>query len=166
MHEDGLALPQRRYAILVTALGTVMSMMDATIANVALPTIARDLGTTASASIWVVNAYQFTVTMLLVPLASLGDIVGYARVFRVGLAVFVLGSLACVASHSLLALTLAYLFWYRGVKVLGPTRSAMYSNLQPVVALVVAWFALGEQPTIIQVLGAAAIMIGLLLTRA
>jgi drug/metabolite transporter (DMT)-like permease len=66
----------------------------------------------------------------------------------------------------LLALTLAYLFWYRGVKVLGPTRSAMYSNLQPVVALVVAWLALGEKPTVIQILGAAAIMIGLLLTRA
>jgi drug/metabolite transporter (DMT)-like permease len=66
----------------------------------------------------------------------------------------------------LLALVVAYLFWYRGVRVLGPTRSAMYSNLQPVVALVVAWIALGEKPTIIQVLGAVAIMIGLLLTRA
>ena len=67
---------------------------------------------------------------------------------------------------SVLALTVAYLFWYRGVRVLGPTRTAMYANLQPVVALLVAWLALGEQPTIIQVLGAIAIMGGLLLTRA
>jgi drug/metabolite transporter (DMT)-like permease len=66
----------------------------------------------------------------------------------------------------LLALVLAYFFWYRGVRVLGPTRTAMYSNLQPVVALIVAWVALGEQPTLVQVLGAAAIMCGLLLTRA
>jgi drug/metabolite transporter (DMT)-like permease len=66
----------------------------------------------------------------------------------------------------LLALTVAYLFWYRGVRVLGPTRTAMYANLQPVVALVVAWLALGEKPTGIQILGAVAIMIGLLLTRA
>jgi drug/metabolite transporter (DMT)-like permease len=65
----------------------------------------------------------------------------------------------------LLALVVAYLFWYRGVRVLGPTRSAMYSNLQPVVALVVAWIALGEKPTLVQVVGAVAIMIGLLLTR-
>lgn len=65
----------------------------------------------------------------------------------------------------LLALVVAYLFWYRGVRVLGPTRSAMYSNLQPVVALVVAWLALGEKPTLVQVVGAVAIMIGLLLTR-
>jgi drug/metabolite transporter (DMT)-like permease len=66
----------------------------------------------------------------------------------------------------LLALAVAYLFWYRGVRVLGPTRSAMYSNLQPVVALIVAWIALGEKPTVIQVLGAVAIMTGLLMTRA
>ena len=65
----------------------------------------------------------------------------------------------------LLALAVGYLFWYRGVRVLGPTRSAMYSNLQPVVALIVAWIALGEKPTVIQVLGAVAIMTGLLLTR-
>lgn len=71
-----------------------------------------------------------------------------------------------LAYSGLLALFVAYLFWYRGVRVLGPTRSAMYSNLQPVVALVVAWIALGEQPTVVQLLGAIAIMIGLVLTRA
>jgi drug/metabolite transporter (DMT)-like permease len=71
-----------------------------------------------------------------------------------------------LAYSGLLALFVAYLFWYRGVRVLGPTRSAMYSNLQPVVALVVAWLALGERPTVVQLLGAAAIMIGLVLTRA
>jgi drug/metabolite transporter (DMT)-like permease len=70
-----------------------------------------------------------------------------------------------VAYSGLLALFVAYLFWYRGVRVLGPTRTAMYGNLQPVVALVVAWLALGEQPTIIQLCGAVAIMAGILLTR-
>jgi drug/metabolite transporter (DMT)-like permease len=70
-----------------------------------------------------------------------------------------------VAYSGLLALFVAYLFWYRGVRVLGPTRTAMYGNLQPVVALVVAWLALGEQPTIIQLGGAVAIMAGILLTR-
>ena len=76
-----------------------------------------------------------------------------------------IGAWGALLYSGLLALSVAYLFWYRGVRVLGPTRSAMYSNLQPVVALVVAWIALGEQPTVIQVLGAVAIMTGLLLTR-
>ncbi len=77
-----------------------------------------------------------------------------------------IGAWGALGYSGILALVVAYLFWYRGVRVIGPTRSAMYSNLQPVVALVVAWLALGEQPTVVQVVGAAAIMIGLLLTRA
>ena len=64
------------------------------------------------------------------------------------------------------ALVLAYLFWYRGVRVLGPTRTAMYSNLQPVFAVIVAWLSLGETPSPWQAAGAAAIITGLLLTRA
>ena len=104
---DGLPLPQRGYAVAVTGLGTLMAMMDVTIANVALPTIARELGTTASASIWIVNAYQLSTAILIVPLASLGDIVGHARVFRFGLVLFVLASLACASSRTLGALVAA-----------------------------------------------------------
>jgi drug/metabolite transporter (DMT)-like permease len=62
-------------------------------------------------------------------------------------------------------LVIAYLFWYRGVRVLGPTRTAMYVNLQPIFALLVAWAVLGERPGITQLFGAAAVMAGLLLAR-
>lgn len=63
------------------------------------------------------------------------------------------------------ALVIAYLFWYQGVRVLGPTRTAMYGNLQPVIALAFAWLALSEVPTIWQVLGATTIIAGIVLTR-
>lgn len=63
------------------------------------------------------------------------------------------------------ALVLAYAFWYRGVHVIGPTRTAMYSNLQPLIAMIVAWLALAEQPTPWQLVGAACIMSGLVLAR-
>ena len=72
---------------------------------------------------------------------------------------------AAIAYSGLGALVLAYLFWYRGVRTLGPTRTAMYANLQPLIALVVAWLTLGETPTIFQGTGAALILGGLLLTR-
>lgn len=62
-------------------------------------------------------------------------------------------------------LVVAYLFWYRGLKVLGPTRTAMYINLQPLIALFVAWAWLNEVPTPSQWLGAASIMSGLILAR-
>jgi drug/metabolite transporter (DMT)-like permease len=51
------------------------------------------------------------------------------------------------------------------VQVLGPTRTAMYSNLQPVIALAAAWMWLGEIPTPWQALGAGTIIAGVVLTR-
>ncbi len=64
------------------------------------------------------------------------------------------------------ALVVAYLFWYRGVRVLGPTRTAMYSNLQPALGVLLAWAMLNEAPTPWQLVGVTFIISGLLLTRA
>ena len=63
------------------------------------------------------------------------------------------------------ALVIAYLLFYRGIRVLGPTRTAMYSNLQPIIALAVAAIVLSERPTGWQLLGATLIMAGLLISR-
>lgn len=67
---------------------------------------------------------------------------------------------------SVISMGVAYFFWYRGLRVLGPTRTAVYSNLQPLVALLVAWAFLSETPTIFQGVGAATIVAGVFLTRA
>jgi drug/metabolite transporter (DMT)-like permease len=66
---------------------------------------------------------------------------------------------------SVFAMVIAYLFWYRGVRVLGPTRTAVYANVQPIIALVVAWITLGETPTMWQGLGTATIITGVFFTR-
>lgn len=104
---DGLPTPQRQWAILAIGLALIMAVLDGALANVALPTIAKDLGTSAAGSIWVVNAFQLAVTVSLFPLSSLGDIVGYRRVYWWGLLVFTVASAACALSDSLLALTIA-----------------------------------------------------------
>lgn len=70
-----------------------------------------------------------------------------------------------VVYAGLLAIGLAYLLWYRGVQRIGNTRTAVYSNLVPVVALLVAWAWLSEEPTGLQLAGAAVILGGLTLTR-
>jgi drug/metabolite transporter (DMT)-like permease len=64
------------------------------------------------------------------------------------------------------AMVIAYLFYYRGVRVLGPVKTAMFSNLQPIIALGVAYLVFGEIPSIAQVGGALLIMSGLLASRA
>jgi DHA2 family multidrug resistance protein-like MFS transporter len=104
---DGVPLPQRYWAILTIALGLTLAVLDGAIANVALPTIARDVHASPSASIWVVNAYQLAVTISLLPLSSLGEIYGYRRIYQGGLVVFTIASLCCALSTTLTTLTLA-----------------------------------------------------------
>ncbi len=105
--EDGVPLPRRWWAVATIGLAITLAVLDSAIANVALPTIATDLHATPAASIWVVNAYQLAITISLLPCASLGEIYGYQRVYRTGLAVFTLASLGCALSDSLVTLTLA-----------------------------------------------------------
>lgn len=104
---DGLPVPRRYFSILAIWLAIGMSVLDGAIANVALPTIGRDLGVDAAASIWIVNAYQLAIVAFLLPFASLGDKLGYRRVYVAGLTVFTVGSLACALSQDLAQLTLA-----------------------------------------------------------
>lgn len=66
---------------------------------------------------------------------------------------------------SVVSMGIAYLFWYRGLRVLGPTRTAVYSNLQPIIALLVAWAFLHETPTTFQAIGTATIVAGVFLSR-
>jgi len=104
---DGLPLPRRYWAIAAITLAIAMSVLDSTIVNIALHSIARDFGATPAASIWVVNAYQLAILVVLLPLASLGEVVGYRRVSQAGLAVFTLASLACACAPTLLTLSIA-----------------------------------------------------------
>jgi DHA2 family multidrug resistance protein-like MFS transporter len=78
-----------------------MSTLDSSIANTALPTIARDLHATPAESIWVVNGFGLAVTASLLAFASLGDLLGGARVYRAGTLIFIAGSLACALSRTL-----------------------------------------------------------------
>src|SRR5438045_3119451 len=75
------------------------------------------------------------------------------------------GGCLAVFYSSVISMGVAYFFWYRGLRVLGPTRTAVYSNLQPIIALLVAWAFIGEIPTIFQGVGAVTIIAGVFLTR-
>ncbi len=79
----------------------MLVVLDAAIANVALPTIAHALQVTPGRSIWVVTAYQMALVMALLPCAALGESLGYRRVFTAGVALFTAASLLCALSPSL-----------------------------------------------------------------
>ena len=104
---DGLAKPRRYWSVAAIWLALTMAVLDASIANVALPAIARDLHAAAAESIWVVNAYQLAIVVSLLPLAALGEIIEYRRVFQAGLVLFILASIGCTFSHTLTQLAAA-----------------------------------------------------------
>jgi DHA2 family multidrug resistance protein-like MFS transporter len=100
-HAEGLPPAHLRWATLAILLGTFMGVLDGSIANVALPAIAADLHSQAAHTIWVVNAYQLAMAVATLPLAALGERLGYKRVFVAGLVLFTAASVLCAAAPNL-----------------------------------------------------------------
>jgi EmrB/QacA subfamily drug resistance transporter len=92
--------PRRWTALVVLCVGMLMIVLDATVVNVALPSIQSDLGFSQSSLAWVVNAYLIAFGGLLLLAGRFGDLIGRKSVFMAGLAVFVAASLACGVAES------------------------------------------------------------------
>src|SRR3954453_2282876 len=130
-HADGLPQPQRNQAVLTIALGIIMAVVDRAIANVGLATIAADPDASPAFSIWIVNGYQLAVTISLLPLASLGEIVGYRRVYVAGLVLFTFASAFCALSHTLPLLTIARILQGFGAAGILSVNSALVRFTYP-----------------------------------
>ncbi len=128
---DGLPLPQRYGAIITIAIGIMMAVLDGAIANVALPTIARDLQATEAQSVWVVNAYQIAIVICLLSFSFLGDMFGYRRIYKAGLICFSLTSLLCALSHNLEMLTFARILQGIGGAALMSVNTALIRLIYP-----------------------------------
>ena len=98
---DGLHRPAIYYAVISIFCGIFLSVVDGNICNVALPTIASQLGVSSADSIWVVNAFQLVIMMTLLPFSTLGELYSYKKVYLGGVAVFTVASVFCTLSHSL-----------------------------------------------------------------
>ena len=131
LSQDGLPVPQRYGAIITIALGIMMAVLDGAIANVALPTIARELYASPAESIWIVNAYQIAIVISLLSLSFLGDMLGYRRVYQVGLALFIATSLFCALSSSLNMLTVARILQGFGGAALMSVNTALIRIIYP-----------------------------------
>src|SRR5690242_15598175 len=84
-----------------------MIVLDATVVNVALPSIQRDLGFSQSSLAWVINAYLIAFGGLLLLAGRLGDLIGRKRVFLAGIALFTVSSILCGASQDQSVLVVA-----------------------------------------------------------
>jgi len=91
---------RRWIALAVVCMGQLMMVLDATIVNVALPSMQRDLGFSQANLAWVIDAYMIAFGSFLLLAGRLGDLLGRKRMFLTGLVVFTLASVACGVSDS------------------------------------------------------------------
>ena len=98
---SGLQGPRRNAAIAAVLAAMVLAVLDAAIANVALPSMAQSLQVTPGMSVWIITAYQTALVMGLLPCAALGESLGYRRVFTMGVALFTAASALCALAPSL-----------------------------------------------------------------
>jgi EmrB/QacA subfamily drug resistance transporter len=102
-----LASAAGRWVLAVAVLGEVMVLLEATVVNVALPSIGRDLGAGVAGLQWTLNAYVLTLAALVLPAGSLSDLYGRRRMFILGVAAFVAASALCAAAPTIQLLVAA-----------------------------------------------------------
>lgn len=132
MNKEKIAfIPKQYFAVIAVLLAIMMSVLDGTIMNIALPTLAHDFDINPSTAIWIVNAYQLVITITLLSFASLGDIYGYRRIFLIGISIFVASSTACALSDSFWMLTVFRIIQGFGASCLMSVNTALIRLIYP-----------------------------------
>jgi DHA2 family multidrug resistance protein-like MFS transporter len=128
---DGLPADRRRWAMTALCASVAISSLSTAIANIALPAIAEHFGVDPATAVWVVNTYQIAMVALLMPLAALGEIIGYRRIYHVGIVLFTLGSLASALAWSFPALLAGRTLQGIGAAGLMSVNSALVAFIYP-----------------------------------
>ncbi len=127
----GLPTPRRWWAIAAISFGTSLLVLDGAIANVALPTIARDLGVSNAAVTNVVTVYQLVLVMMLLPFASLGDKLGHRNLYQAGQGVFMVASALCLLADHFAVLLVLRTFQALGAAMALSVSAAMLRQIYP-----------------------------------
>jgi EmrB/QacA subfamily drug resistance transporter len=149
-HTEGPAIslssPRGRWVVGVTVLGSAVAMLEATVVNVALPAIGRDLGAGVAGLQWTLNGYLLTLAALILLGGSLGDRYGRRRVFELGIAWFTAASLLCALAPNVEVLVAARVLQGIGGALLTPGSLAIIEAVirpQDRARAIGAWSALG-----------------------
>src|SRR6266540_3876259 len=123
-----LSEPAGRWVLLVAVLGSGLAMLDATVVNIALPSIGRDLDAGLAGLQWTVNGYTLALASLILLGGSLGDRLGRRRIFVVGVVWFALASLCCAFAPTIGVLIAARALQRVGGALLTPGSLAIIAS--------------------------------------
>lgn len=128
---DGLQGPALRWAMVSILCGLVLCVLDSTMLNLALPQMARQFQIDPAYTLWVINANQIASLVLLLPLAALGDRLGYKRVYLWGMAMFGLASVLAALAPSLPWLIVARALQGMGMAGVLSVNGALVRQIYP-----------------------------------
>jgi len=144
IYPDGLPAPRNMFATAAILLTIMMAVLDGTIVNVALPTIANDQGVTPAHAIWVVTAYQLAIVVALLPLSALGEAIGFRKVNLCGIALFGVASALCAMAPTIELLTAARVLQGLGAAAIMSINAAIMRHVFPQAKLgqAIGWIAM------------------------
>ncbi len=116
------------WTLVAVCLGIFILLLDITIVNVALADIQGELGASLSDLQWVIDAYALSLAALLLTAGSLADLYGRRKVFVIGAALFMAGSIACGAAQDIFFLQLARAFQGIGGAAMFATALALIAS--------------------------------------
>src|SRR5919201_6371251 len=125
----GTSYDRRWWTLAVLCLSLLLTTLDNTILNVALPTLARELPATGSELQWIVDAYVLVFAGLLLTAGAVGDRFGRKRVLFAGFAVFALGSVGAALSGSASLLIAARVVMGIGGALIMPSTLSILTNV-------------------------------------
>lgn len=128
---DGLHGRHLYYAVTAIFSGLFLSVIDGTICNVALPSIAKELSVSSADSVWIVNAFQLVIVMALLPFSSLGELYGFKKIYLFGLVFFTFGSFCCAMSWSLPTLVVSRMFQGLGAAMVMSVNGSLVRLIYP-----------------------------------
>lgn len=129
---QGLPRPLRHWAMAALILSVFMAVLDGTLINVALPSIAKQLNVPSHQSVWIINAYQLAIISTLLPYASLAERVGFRTVYLFGLSAFSMMALVCALAQDLPTLIAARTVQGLGAGAIMSINAALVRHIYPV----------------------------------
>ncbi len=129
--QDGLPIPRRYAAIAAMSFGSALVIIDGGVANVALPTIARDLNVAQSSVVSIVTIYQVMLVMLMLPFSGLGERIGLKRTYQGGQLIFTIATLLCFFAKSLPFLLIVRAAQALGAAAVLSVASALIRQIYP-----------------------------------
>lgn len=131
-NSQGLPTPLRHWAMLALVLSIFMAVLDGTIVNVALPSIAQALNVPGHQAVWIINAYQLAIISTLLPYSSLAERIGFRRIYIFGLVVFSSMALLSALAQSLSTLIIARSLQGLGAGAIMSINAALVRHIYPV----------------------------------